>query len=114
MRVKKRIIRALIEEVIVDVEGTVPESIITIHWKGGVHSQLRLARRLAAAREDAAALHVLDAVAAAGQAPAGAVESCLTNLYRAYARQGQDALAEEIRRRLAASGQTAERCITSR
>jgi membrane associated rhomboid family serine protease len=76
--------------------------------------QLRLARRLAAAREDAAALHVLDAVAAAGQAPAGAVESCLTNLYRAYARQGQDALAEEIRRRLAASGQTAERCITSR
>jgi DNA invertase Pin-like site-specific DNA recombinase len=62
VRVKKRIIRALIEEVIVDVEGTIPESIITIHWKGGVHSQLRLARRRPGQRRQNVPTEVVEAV----------------------------------------------------
>ena len=44
-RLKKRILRALIEEVIADVDATVPEIHIVIHWKGGVHTELRLPRR---------------------------------------------------------------------
>lgn len=42
-RLKKRIIRALIEEVVADVGVT--EIHIVIHWKGGVHTELHLPRR---------------------------------------------------------------------
>jgi len=42
-RLKKRIIRALIEEVIADVGAT--EIHIVIHWKGGVHTELHFPRR---------------------------------------------------------------------
>jgi len=45
IRLKKRIVRTLIEEIIVDVspEGSVIE--LVIHWKGGVHTQLHVKRR---------------------------------------------------------------------
>ena len=43
--VKKRVVRTLIQEVIVDVDATAGEVILTIHWKGGVHTELRLPRR---------------------------------------------------------------------
>jgi DNA invertase Pin-like site-specific DNA recombinase len=45
VRLKKRIVRTLIEEVIVDVDGAAGEIILIIHWKGGVHTELRLPRR---------------------------------------------------------------------
>ena len=45
VRLKKRIVRTLIEEVMVDVDGAAGEIILTIHWKGGVHTELRLPRR---------------------------------------------------------------------
>jgi hypothetical protein len=44
-RLKKRIVRTLIEEVIADVDATAGEIILHIHWKGGVHTELRLPRR---------------------------------------------------------------------
>jgi hypothetical protein len=44
-RLKKRIVRTLIEEVIVDVDGQAGEIIALIHWKGGVHTELRIPRR---------------------------------------------------------------------
>jgi hypothetical protein len=44
-RVKKRVVRTLIQEVVVDVDATAGEIILTIHWKGGVHTELRLPRR---------------------------------------------------------------------
>jgi DNA invertase Pin-like site-specific DNA recombinase len=44
-RLKKRIVRTLIEEVIVDVDSAAGEIILIIHWKGGVHTELRLPRR---------------------------------------------------------------------
>jgi DNA invertase Pin-like site-specific DNA recombinase len=44
-RLKKRIIRTLIEEVLVDVDSSHGELILTLHWKGGVHTELRLPRR---------------------------------------------------------------------
>ena len=44
-RLKKRIVRTLIEEVLVDVDGSLGELLLTIHWKGGVHTELRLPRR---------------------------------------------------------------------
>lgn len=44
-RLKKRIVRTLIDEVIVDVNNTAGEIILIIHWKGGLHTELRLPRR---------------------------------------------------------------------
>ena len=44
-RLKKRIVRALIEEVVMDVDSEGGEIIAVIHWKGGVHTELRMPRR---------------------------------------------------------------------
>ena len=44
-RLKKRILRTLMEEVVVDVDAQAGEIIAVIHWKGGVHTQLRIPRR---------------------------------------------------------------------
>jgi hypothetical protein len=44
-RLKKRIVRTLIEEIVVDVDGEAGAVILVIHWKGGVHTELRLPRR---------------------------------------------------------------------
>jgi len=43
--IKKRIVRTLIEEIAVDSDAEAGEIILVIHWKGGVHTELRLPRR---------------------------------------------------------------------
>jgi DNA invertase Pin-like site-specific DNA recombinase len=45
VRLKKRIVRTLIEEVLVDVDSLASELVLTLHWKGGAHTELRLPRR---------------------------------------------------------------------
>jgi DNA invertase Pin-like site-specific DNA recombinase len=45
IRLKKRIIRTLVEEVVVDVDLEAHEVDVLIHWKGGLHSAARVARR---------------------------------------------------------------------
>ena len=45
VRLKKRIVRTLIEEVLVDVDSSASELILTLHWKGGARTELRLPRR---------------------------------------------------------------------
>ena len=45
IRLKKRIVRTLIHEVVVDVDPSAGEVVLVIHWKGGVHTELRLPRR---------------------------------------------------------------------
>jgi DNA invertase Pin-like site-specific DNA recombinase len=45
IRLKKRIVRTLIHEVVVDVDPAAGEVILVIHWNGGVHTELRLPRR---------------------------------------------------------------------
>jgi DNA invertase Pin-like site-specific DNA recombinase len=44
-RLKKRILRALIRDIVVDVDDSAAEVVAVIHWKGGVHTELRLPRR---------------------------------------------------------------------
>jgi ribosomal protein L28 len=44
-RLKKRIIRTLIEEVVVDIDVDRNDVALVIHWKGGIHSELRVPRR---------------------------------------------------------------------
>jgi DNA invertase Pin-like site-specific DNA recombinase len=45
VRLKKRLVRTLIHEIVVDVDAEAGEVILVIHWKGGVHTELRLPRR---------------------------------------------------------------------
>lgn len=44
-RTKKRLLRALIREIVVDVDEQNSEVVLLIHWKGGIHTPLRLPRR---------------------------------------------------------------------
>ena len=44
-RLKKRIVRTLMREVIADIDAEAAEIVLVIHWMGGVHTELRLPRR---------------------------------------------------------------------
>jgi len=44
-RLKKRIVRTVIREVIADIDPEAAEIVLMIHWMGGVHTELRLPRR---------------------------------------------------------------------
>ncbi len=44
-RLKKRIVRTLMHEVLVGVDHETNEVILVIHWQGGVHTELRVPRR---------------------------------------------------------------------
>jgi hypothetical protein len=44
-RLKKRIVRTLIQEVVADLDVEAAEIVLLIHWVGGVHSEIRLPRR---------------------------------------------------------------------
>ncbi len=44
-RTKKRLLRTLIREIVVDIDEQTSEVVLLIHWKGGVHTPLRLPRR---------------------------------------------------------------------
>jgi hypothetical protein len=45
VRLKKRIVRTLLQEVVVDVDSTGGTINLVIHWTGGVHTELRVPRR---------------------------------------------------------------------
>src|SRR4030088_2260883 len=44
-RLKKRIVRTVIHEVVADIDDEASEIVLLIHWMGGVHTELRLQRR---------------------------------------------------------------------
>jgi hypothetical protein len=44
MRLKQRIVRILIQEIIVDIDDASREIVLVLHWHGGRHTELRLAR----------------------------------------------------------------------
>lgn len=45
VEVKKRILRSVLEEIMVDLEKEPPRILARLHWKGGVHTTLRVRRR---------------------------------------------------------------------
>ena len=44
-RLKKRIVRTIIQEVVADIDDAAAEIVLVVHWIGGVHSEMRLPRR---------------------------------------------------------------------
>ena len=62
-RLKKRIVRTVIHEVIADIDQEAAEIILVVHWIGGVHSEMRLPRRRRGQRNSTSA----DVIAAVRQ-----------------------------------------------
>ena len=62
-RLKKRIVRTVIQEVVADIDHGRSEIVLVIHWVGGVHTQLRLPKRRKGQRDSTSA----DIVAAVRQ-----------------------------------------------
>jgi DNA invertase Pin-like site-specific DNA recombinase len=44
-RLKKRIVRTLIHEIVADLDDTASAIVLAVHWAGGVHSEIRLPKR---------------------------------------------------------------------
>jgi hypothetical protein len=44
-RLKKRIVRTLIHEVVADIDDAASEIVLVVHWVGGAHSEMRLPKR---------------------------------------------------------------------
>jgi len=44
-RLKKRIVRTLIHEVVADIDDDASEIVLLVHWAGGIHSELRWPKR---------------------------------------------------------------------
>ncbi|MER3353822.1 MAG: recombinase family protein, partial [Hoeflea sp. D1-CHI-28] len=44
-RLKKRIVRTVIREVMADLDGDASEIVLLVHWMGGAHTELRLPKR---------------------------------------------------------------------
>src|SRR5512134_998749 len=44
-RLKKRIVRTLIQEIVADIDDAAAEIVLIVHWIGGLHSEMRLPRR---------------------------------------------------------------------
>jgi DNA invertase Pin-like site-specific DNA recombinase len=61
-RLKKRIARTLIEEVLVDVDAEASKIELLIHWRGGVHTELRVDRRRRGEHRNATSKDVVDAI----------------------------------------------------
>jgi hypothetical protein len=62
LRLRKRIVRTLIREIVVDVDSAAGEVILVIHWKGGVHTELRLPRRRRGQNSSQTSPEIVDAV----------------------------------------------------
>jgi len=61
-RLKKRVIRTLIHDIVVDVDAQAGEVILVIHWKGGVHTELCLPRRRRGQNSTHTSTEVVEAV----------------------------------------------------
>jgi DNA invertase Pin-like site-specific DNA recombinase len=44
-RLKKRIVRTLVHEVVADIDDMASEIVLIVHWAGGAHSEMRLPKR---------------------------------------------------------------------
>ncbi len=62
-RLKKRIVRTVIQEVVADIDPEAAEIVLVVHWTGGIHSEMRLPRRRRGQRDSTSA----DVIAAVRQ-----------------------------------------------
>jgi hypothetical protein len=75
-RLKKRIVRTVIQEVVADIEPEAAEIVLVVHWIGGVHSEMRLPRRRRGQRNSTSA----DVIAAVRQLVLIANDDIITSI----------------------------------
>jgi DNA invertase Pin-like site-specific DNA recombinase len=63
-RLRKRVVRSLIHEIIVDLDPVASEVVLVIHWKGGLHTEIRVPRRRRGQNSTHTAPATVDAVRA--------------------------------------------------
>jgi hypothetical protein len=61
VRLKKRIVRTLIHEVVADIDDAAAQIVLVIHWTGGAHSEIRLPKRRRGQRNSTSA-DIIEAV----------------------------------------------------
>jgi DNA invertase Pin-like site-specific DNA recombinase len=62
VRLKKRIVRTLIREVVADIDAEASEVVLVIHWQGGLHTELRVPRRRRGQSNQHTSKEIIDAV----------------------------------------------------
>lgn len=75
-RLKKRIVRTLIREVVADIDDAAAEIVLFIHWSGGLHSEMRLPRRRRGQRNSTS----VDVIAAVRQLVLIASDDLITSI----------------------------------
>jgi DNA invertase Pin-like site-specific DNA recombinase len=81
MRLKQRIVRILIDEIIADVDEANTEIILLIHWAGGRHSELRIKKNLTGKHSRCTSLEAIEIIRGmAGRFPDEQIASTLNRL----------------------------------
>ena len=81
MRLKQRIIRILIEEIIADVDDAAGEIVLLIHWTGGRHSELRMKKNLTGRHSRCTSLEAIEIIRRmAGRFPDEQIAATLNRL----------------------------------
>lgn len=83
MRLKQRIIRILIQEIVADIDEEANEIVLTIHWTGGRHSQLRVKKNLTGHHSRCTSMEAIEIIRAmAGRFPDEQIAATLNRLGR--------------------------------
>lgn len=88
MRLKQRIVRILIHEIIADIDESGREIVLLIHWAGGRHSELRLKKSQTGKHRHCTSIEAIDVIRRmAGKFPD---EQIAATLNRLHLRTGAD------------------------
>ena len=81
MRVKQKIVRILIQEILADVDDNSKEIVLLIHWAGGRHSELRIKKSETGKHSNCTSLDAIEVIRQmAGQFPDEQIASTLNRL----------------------------------
>lgn len=81
MRLKQRIIRILVEEIVADVDEAAGEIVLLVHWSGGRHSELRIKKNATGRHSRCTDLETIDVLKRmAGRFPDDQIAATLNRL----------------------------------
>jgi DNA invertase Pin-like site-specific DNA recombinase len=81
MRLKQRIVRIVIQEIVADVDNNSKEIVLLIHWAGGSHSELRVNKSETGKHSNCTSLDAIEVIRKmAGQFPDEQIASTLNRL----------------------------------
>lgn len=81
MRLKQRIVRILVEEIVADVDEANTEVVLLIHWTGGRHSELRMKKNVTGKHSRCTSLEAIEIIRRmAGRFPDDQIASTLNRL----------------------------------